>query len=242
MKITDFENKTFARGLRGYDVQEVDNFINELLEFCYSLENQNKTLQGKVEAYNQQEEFVKEALIAAQQTAAYIKSTAENIAKDIQSNAEKDALELFKNTEKETQIYRDSVYKCFYSYERELRLVIDHFYSLARNHMHQLEKSLSQEIQTVVSRFDNDYNNLPKFSISIKSNKDSNVKANLISDKFKEKEYSILLGRLINRDILNPEGYIVVKKDTVITPEVITTLIRKGLYGELIEAVENKEE
>ncbi|MDK2933792.1 MAG: cell division initiation protein [Clostridiales bacterium] len=138
MNLTDFENIRFNKGLRGYDVQEVNYFINELLKLCHKLEAENKTLKEKVATYEQQEQFIRAALVTAEQTAESIKMNAKDIAKDIQTEAEKNALKLIKKTENETKAYRDNIYKCFYSYERELRLIVDHFYTLARKHMQQL--------------------------------------------------------------------------------------------------------
>jgi len=253
MKLSNIENKTFNKGLRGYDVQEVNKFIVEVLDFCSNLETENKELKEKVEDYHSKEELIKEVLMAAQQTASDIKKdaentvrhiqiSAENTARDIQTSAENKAKELIKSIEEDSKDYRDNVHKCYYSYERELRLIIDRFYSLSRNHMQQLEKTLTQEIQTVISRFDNDYNNLPKVSISIKSSNKSSIKYNKGLDQFKEKEYSLLLGHVIQQDILDSEGCIVANKGTVITPEVIEDVIKRGVYGELIEAVEKNKE
>lgn len=59
-----------------------------------------------------------------------------------------------------------------------------------------------------------------------------------ISTKLEEKEYSLLLGRLLQEDIKDYDGNIIVEKDTIITSSMIESLISKGLYGELVSAAD----
>ena len=59
-----------------------------------------------------------------------------------------------------------------------------------------------------------------------------------ITDKFKERETATLLGRVLRQDVVNSEGHLMAKKNTVITPDLISSFIGKGLYGELIVAAE----
>lgn len=238
MNLDDFKNKQFTKVLRGYDTQEVDDYIDELLKLCQIQENKIRGMEKKLSTYEEQEQILKATLVTAEQTAAAIKNNAALTAKNIQANAEKKAIDLIKNTENETKIYRNQVNKCFFTYERELRLVIDRFYVLARNHMEVLEKELADEIRSAVSSLDTEFNMISKLKlVPITSGKNEN-KTSSITDKYRERETAALLGRVLKQDIYNSEGNLIAKKDTVITPDLINSVIGKGLYGELIVAAE----
>lgn len=240
MRLSNFQNKQFNKALRGYDTQEVDIFVNDLLSYCQSLNGEIKTLEKKVSSFEKQEQILKATLVTAEQTAAVIKQNANNNAKNIQTLAEQKAIELIKNTEAETKVYRNNINKCFFNYERELRLVIDRFYSLARQHMESLENELAEEIRTTVSNLDVEFNMIPKLKLVTNNSCNSNMetKTSPVANKFKERETATLLGRVLKQDIINSEGYLMAKKNTVITPDLITSFIGKGLYGELIVAAE----
>ncbi|KUO65354.1 MAG: hypothetical protein APF84_16685 [Gracilibacter sp. BRH_c7a] len=238
MKISNFQNKQFNRTLRGYDVQEVDIFVNDLLNYCQSLNSEIKNLEKRLFSFEKQEQILKTTLVTAEQTAASIKQNAHTKAKNIQTLAEQKAIELIKNTESETKVYRNNINKCFFNYERELRLVIDRFYSLARKHMETLENELAEEIRTTVSNLDVEFNMIPKLKLVANNSSNSEAKANPVANKFKERETATLLGRVLKQDVVNSEGYLIARKDTVITPDLINSFIGKGLYGELIVAAE----
>lgn len=238
MRLSNFQNKQFNKALRGYDIQEVDIFITDLLNYCHSLNSDIKILEKKVSSFEKQEQLLKTTLVTAEQTAAVIKQNANNTAKQIQTLAEQKAIELIKNTENETKVYRNNINKCFFNYERELRLVIDRFYSLARQHMESLENELAEEIRTTVSNLDVEFNMIPKLKLVTNNTSNSETKTSPVANKFKERETATLLGRVLKQDVINSDGYLMAKKDTVITPDLITTFIGKGLYGELIVAAE----
>lgn len=238
MRLSNFQNKQFNKALRGYDTQEVDIFVNDILSYCQSLNNDIKTLEKKISSYEKQEQILKATLMTAEQTATLIKQNANNNAKQIQTLAEQKAIELIKNTESETKVYRDNINKCFFNYERELRLVIDRFYSLARQHMETLENELAEEIRTTVSSLNSEFNMIPKLKLVTKNSNTEAKTTSPVANKFKERETATLLGRVLKQDIINSEGYLMARKNTVITPDLITSFIGKGLYGELIVAAE----
>ncbi len=238
MRLSNFQNKQFNKMLRGYDIQEVDMFVNDLLSYCQTLNGEIKTLEKKVSSFEKQEQILKATLVTAEQTAATITQNANNNAKHIQTLAEQKAIELIKNTENDTKTYRSNINKCFYNYERELRLVIDRFYSLARKHMETLESELTDEIRTTVSDLDMEFNMIPKLKLVTNNSSNTETKTNPTADKFKERETATLLGRVLTQDVVNSEGHLMAKKNTVITPDLINSFIGKGLYGELIVAAE----
>ena len=54
MKITPVEitNKEFKRTMRGYSTDEVDEFLDEVVEDFEALYRENASLKDKLEAYN----------------------------------------------------------------------------------------------------------------------------------------------------------------------------------------------
>lgn len=161
MKIVEFQNRQFNKGLRGYETQEVDIYINDLLIYCNSLSSQINELEKKLSSYEAQEQYLKSTLLTAEKTAASIIDNAKTAAKNIQNQVEKKAIELIVNTENETSAYRNNVYSCYYSYEQELRRVIDRFSYMAKKHMENLENELINEIKTTVCNFDSEFNLIP---------------------------------------------------------------------------------
>ena len=80
----DFKNKTFSKGFRGYEVEEVDKFLKTLLkeyEYLY-LDNleQKETIErvsSKLEYYQQMEATMQSTLTVAQETADELKASSE---------------------------------------------------------------------------------------------------------------------------------------------------------------------
>jgi hypothetical protein len=60
----------------------------------------------------------------------------------------------------------------------------------------------------------------------------------LSTAKWEEKEYSLLLGLTLQEDILDYKGNVICEKNTIITSQLIESLISKGLYGELVAAAD----
>ncbi|WP_455266349.1 DivIVA domain-containing protein [Phascolarctobacterium sp.] len=80
----DLKNKTFSKGFRGYEVEEVDKFLKTLLkeyEYLY-LDNleQKETIErvsSKLEYYQQMEATMQSTLTVAQETADELKASSE---------------------------------------------------------------------------------------------------------------------------------------------------------------------
>jgi len=97
MKLTPLEvkQKKFQNGFRGYDVQEVEEFLLIVSEEMEELARENNELKNKVAQsdetlteYRNREKTLKETLVTAQQMAEDVKKVAEREAKAILSSAE----------------------------------------------------------------------------------------------------------------------------------------------------------
>lgn len=94
----DIENKEFAKAFRGYDIDEVEEFLHVLVadyEKLYrenaSLKDKNAMLQETIGNYRGMEETMQNAILAAQRSAEDIKRNAyhraENITREAQTRA-----------------------------------------------------------------------------------------------------------------------------------------------------------
>jgi len=103
----DIENKRFSRTLKGYNVEEVDDFLDQLTEDYEKLYKENAELRVQVEEnkkdlehYRNVEHTLQNTLVMAQTTAEDIKanaqSHAEQIIRDAQSEARRSSEEISK--------------------------------------------------------------------------------------------------------------------------------------------------
>ena len=84
MRITpmDIEQQQFGRSFRGYNEEEVDNFLDRIAKDYEEILNENiknkedlEKLQVRLEEYSQMEETLRNALLNAQQSASNIKES-----------------------------------------------------------------------------------------------------------------------------------------------------------------------
>ena len=94
----DIHNKEFSRGFRGYDEDEVNEFLDQVvkdyemvLRDKRNLEEQVRQLQERIEHFNSIEETLNKSLVIAQETAEELKQNAQKEAKLIIREAEKNA-------------------------------------------------------------------------------------------------------------------------------------------------------
>ncbi|OEF96061.1 DivIVA domain-containing protein [Desulfuribacillus alkaliarsenatis] len=94
----DISNKEFSRSLRGYDIDEVNEFLDHVIKDFEALIKDNKNLQEQVKGleekashFNRLEENLTKSIVVAQETSEEVKSNAKKEAKLIIKEAEKNA-------------------------------------------------------------------------------------------------------------------------------------------------------
>lgn len=94
----DINNKEFKKGMRGYSVDEVDEFLEKIAEDYEAVYKENTMLkekiavfQDKLEHYSKIESTIQSTLLLAQNAAEQAKVTAENEATLIVKNANETA-------------------------------------------------------------------------------------------------------------------------------------------------------
>ncbi len=112
MKITPVEitNKDFKRTMRGYSTDEVDEFLDDIVEDFEALYRENVSLKEKIEGFNEKmqyysslEKTLQNTLILAQNTADSTKSQAEKEAEHIIENAKGKAQAIIENTNNDNE-------------------------------------------------------------------------------------------------------------------------------------------
>lgn len=93
----DIHNKEFAKGFRGYDEDEVDEFLDRVVKDYEALIKENMLLKQKVQEFSDKldhytkiEETLHNAIIVAQQTAQEVKENALGEAELIRKEAEQE--------------------------------------------------------------------------------------------------------------------------------------------------------
>jgi len=130
----DIENKKFGRSLKGYNVDEVDDFLDELTAEYERLYKENADLKGEVESsrkdlehYRSVEHTLQNTLVMAQTTADDIKKMAqqqaEQIIKDAQINAKKQTEEVSRQ-EFEIRVKLEETKKKFDMYKAKMEALL----------------------------------------------------------------------------------------------------------------------
>lgn len=94
----DIHNKEFSKGFRGYDEDQVNEFLDQIIKDYEALIRQNKELEERVIHLNERlshftniEESLGKSIIVAQDTAEEVKANAKKEAQLIVKEAEKNA-------------------------------------------------------------------------------------------------------------------------------------------------------
>jgi cell division initiation protein len=94
----DIHNKEFGRSFRGYDEDQVNEFLDQVIKDYEALIRENKDLQNQLEVLQERvdhftniEETLSKTIIVAQETADEVKSNAKKEAQLILKEAEKNA-------------------------------------------------------------------------------------------------------------------------------------------------------
>lgn len=94
----DIHNKEFTRGFRGYDEDEVNDFLDQVIKDYEGVIREKKQLEGKVEElqekinhFNDLEDTMKNTIVTAQESADSVKENASKEGKLIVKEAEKNA-------------------------------------------------------------------------------------------------------------------------------------------------------
>lgn len=102
----DIKNKTFAKGMRGYQCEEVNKFLDQVSEAFevaytenYELRERKEGLEAEISHYHQLENTLQQTLVLAQQTAEEVKKAAQHEAELILREAENERVKKLAETQ-----------------------------------------------------------------------------------------------------------------------------------------------
>ena len=165
MKVTltpmDINNKEFKKGMRGYNADEVDDFLDEVIENYESLYKENTTLKDKInslqeqlEQYKKIENSIQNTLILAQNAADQAKTSSEKEAELVIKNANDTAQKIIdkaNNDVNQISSEYDSVKQEFIKFRARFRS----FMTTQLETFEDLEKDFSKNFQ-IASNEDED--------------------------------------------------------------------------------------
>jgi cell division initiation protein len=101
----DIQNKQFERAFRGYDIEDVDDFLDQIARDLEQMIRENKELKDQVEqlqeknkSYQKMEETMHNAIVVAQETADEVKQNAKREADLIRREAEREAKQILEDS------------------------------------------------------------------------------------------------------------------------------------------------
>lgn len=140
----DIHNKQFDKKMRGYDADQVDAFLDRIvdaygdaLDKVVDLKNSNQKLQAQVDKYAKIKDSLNDSLIEAQKTAKQVKADAHKQADDLLAKSKADA----EKQNKELQKEHDSLQN---DYEL-LKNKVEDFRNQTKHLLQQQIKELSDE-------------------------------------------------------------------------------------------------
>ena len=115
LKPMDIHNKEFKKSMRGYDMEEVDEFLDEIIVDFEKMQRELDVLKTQLSnysenmnSYREKEISLNNALVSAQRFADELKKDAEQKAAEIISQAEEKAKNIIGGTEeKDNQVLAD---------------------------------------------------------------------------------------------------------------------------------------
>ena len=153
MKLTpmDISNKEFKKVLRGYDSEEVDEFLDEVVECFEVIYKENSLLKeklanvnDKVEHYSKIENTIQNTLLLAQNSAEQVKINAEKEADLIIKNANETAQRIIDKAHNDVIKINDE-YDVVKQEFAKFRAKFKHFISTQMDTFEDLEKDVMRE-------------------------------------------------------------------------------------------------
>jgi DivIVA domain-containing protein len=138
----DVRAQEFARGFRGYDAAQVDEFRNRVAEALDRLlreraqfEERLRGLQEQLRSFREREKAMNDALIAAQQLRADTKQQSEREAEAVLREAKSEALRVVARAEEQERMVRDR----FEAAQRQFATYLANFRALLERQLGEVE-------------------------------------------------------------------------------------------------------
>ena len=106
MEVKDIKEKKFGKGLNGYKMEEVDDFLEEMAAEFANLKKQNEeqekkmeVLADKIREYRNDEDSIKEAILGAQKQSSSVLAAAKEKSEKMISDAKEKTDKMIKDAD-----------------------------------------------------------------------------------------------------------------------------------------------
>lgn len=197
MKLTpmDISNKEFKKVLRGYDADEVDEFLDSVVDNYETIYKENSLLKDKltninekVEHYSKIENTIQNTLLLAQNSAEQVKINAEKEAELIIKNANETAQRIIDKAHNDVIKINDE-YDVIKQEFSKFRAKFKHFISTQLDTFNDLEKDVVREynISTPVEEIEDNIETSSKSNVKeMTSIRIEGIKENVINQEMEE--------------------------------------------------------
>ena len=151
----DIENKRFSKTLKGYNVDEVDDFLDQLTEDYEKIYRENAELRAQIdetkrelEHYKSVEHTLQNTLVMAQSTAEEVKNVAKQQAEQVIADAQKEADTIIRNAKESASKGLDEIEQQTRAKEQQFSEVKQQF-DIYRAKMESLLVSQSEIIKQI---------------------------------------------------------------------------------------------
>jgi cell division initiation protein len=177
MRITpmDIEQQQFARSFRGYNEEEVDNFLDRIAKDYEEVLNENikykeeiERLQARLEEYSRMEETLRNALVNAQQSASSIRESVQKEAQAIIENAKIEAESIKQRAKQEILDVNNEIT----ALQKRKFLILEKLKNTLKLHIRMLdEEAIEEPEEETSSKYIQD-KNIEKLKMRMYSEKD----------------------------------------------------------------------
>jgi len=190
MRITpmDIEQQEFSRSFRGYNEEEVDDFLDKIVKDYEELINENvrlneeiERMQEKLKEFSEIEETLRSALLNAQKSAEEMRGRVENEAKIIIEKAEMDAKALKQKVLQREDLVKngiDNLRRYKFTFKEKFKSMLNLYLKMIENE--EFEEEGNYKIEEEVSK--------EKAEKRVSGEKVDKLEGLGIEDNFKTKE------------------------------------------------------
>ena len=148
----DIEQQQFNRSFRGYNEEEVDDFLDRIAKDYEEVLNENiklkeeiERLQSRVEEYSKMDETLRSALVNAQQSASNIKENVEKEAKEMIDDAKIEAERIKQHAKQEIYDINNEIE----SLKKRKYLLLEKLKNTLKLHIRMLDEEMIEEPEKI---------------------------------------------------------------------------------------------
>jgi cell division initiation protein len=172
MRITpmDIEQQQFGRSFRGYNEEEVDNFLDRIAKDYEEILNENiknkeelEKLQTRLEEYSRMEETLRSALVNAQQSASNIKESVQIEARALIEGAKIEAERIKQRAKQEILDINNEIA----ALKKNKYLILEKLKNTLKIHIRMLEDEIVEEPEKEIKSIYNKGASLESFNLNL---------------------------------------------------------------------------